>query len=150
MNIISNLENDSNLGNEIPQDTHFWRSLSILTHSEQYLCNCLHNWISTAETTVLGVLHQKQTARARTNNYIPQILWDVITCSCPWYLILAQHSSNNVACSLPRKRAIWSDFELKHIWYLRSQGSKGCHVLWVYYTKMTTKYRVHCVIGRAI
>ena len=26
-------------------------------------------------------------------NYIPQILWDVITCPCPWYLLLAHTSS---------------------------------------------------------
>ena len=26
------------------------------------------------------------------SDYIPQYLWDVITCPCPWYLILAQHS----------------------------------------------------------
>ena len=28
-----------------------------------------------------------------TVNYIPQILWVVITCPCHWYLILAQHFS---------------------------------------------------------
>ena len=39
-----------------------------------------------------GVLCQKQVSRAGTSNYIPQILWDVITCSCPWYLHLTQHS----------------------------------------------------------
>ena len=31
--------------------------------------------------------------RAWTSNYIPQYLWDVITCPCPWYLLLAEHSS---------------------------------------------------------
>ena len=35
----------------------------------------------------------KQVSRAGTNNYIPQILWDVITCPCPWYLLLAHKSS---------------------------------------------------------
>ena len=39
------------------------------------------------------VLSQKQVSRAGTSNYIPQYLWDVITCPCPWYLLLAQHSS---------------------------------------------------------
>ena len=38
------------------------------------------------------VLCQKQGSRAGTSNYIPQFLWDVITCPCPWYLLLAQHS----------------------------------------------------------
>ena len=32
-----------------------------------------------------GVLCQKQLSRAGTSNYIPQLLWDVITCPCPWY-----------------------------------------------------------------
>ena len=35
-------------------------------------------------------LCQKQVSRAGTSNYIPQYLWDVITCPCPWYLLLAQ------------------------------------------------------------
>ena len=30
-----------------------------------------------------GVVCQKQVSRAGTSNYIPQILWNVITCSCP-------------------------------------------------------------------
>ena len=34
---------------------------------------------------------QKQVSKA--HNYIPQILWYVITWSCPWYLLPAQHSS---------------------------------------------------------
>ena len=36
---------------------------------------------------------QKQVSRAGTSNYFPQYPWDVITCPCPWYLFLAQHSS---------------------------------------------------------
>ena len=39
------------------------------------------------------MLGQKQVWAARTSKYIPQILWDVITCPCPWYLLLAQRSS---------------------------------------------------------
>ena len=39
-----------------------------------------------------GVLCQKQVSRAGTSNYIPQILWDVVTCSCPWYLLLGHRS----------------------------------------------------------
>ena len=35
----------------------------------------------------------KPISRTGTSNYIPQILWDVITSPCPWYLRLAQHSS---------------------------------------------------------
>ena len=37
---------------------------------------------------IWGVLLPK----AGTSNYIPQYLWDVITCPCPWYLLLTQHS----------------------------------------------------------
>ena len=40
-----------------------------------------------------GVLCQKQVSRAVTSNYIPQFLWDVITCHCPWHLLLTKHSS---------------------------------------------------------
>ena len=35
---------------------------------------------------ICGLLYQKQLSRARVCNYIPQILWNVITCPCPWYL----------------------------------------------------------------
>ena len=31
-------------------------------------------------------------SRAGTSDHILQILWDVITCLCPWYLLLPQHS----------------------------------------------------------
>ena len=48
----------------------------------------------TSTNIIWGVLCQKQISRARTSNYIPQKLWDVITCPCPWYLLLAQHSCN--------------------------------------------------------
>ena len=40
---------------------------------------------------IWGVLCQKLVSRAGTSNYIPHFLWDVITCPCPWYLLLAQH-----------------------------------------------------------
>ena len=41
-----------------------------------------------------GVFCQKQVSRLGTSNYISQKLWDVITCPCPWYLLLAQQSWN--------------------------------------------------------
>ena len=34
------------------------------------------------------VVCQKQVSRAGTSNYIPQILWDMITCPSLWYLFL--------------------------------------------------------------
>ena len=42
------------------------------------------------------MLCQKQLSRAGISNYIPQYQWDVITYPCPWYLLLAQHSSYHV------------------------------------------------------
>ena len=32
-----------------------------------------------------GPVWQRQVSRFGTSNYIPQILWDVITCTCPWW-----------------------------------------------------------------
>ena len=49
---------------------------------------------------VSGVLCQKRVSRAGTSDYIPQILWDLITCPYPWYLHLAQHSSFNIAAGV--------------------------------------------------
>ena len=43
--------------------------------------------------SIWEVLCQKQVSRVGTSNYIPQKLWDVITCPCPWCLLLAYHSS---------------------------------------------------------
>ena len=48
---------------------------------------------SLMQTDISGVLYQKQVSRARVSDYIPQILCDVITCPCHWYLLLAQYSS---------------------------------------------------------
>ena len=39
-----------------------------------------------------GRVRHKQVSRVGKSNYIPQILWDVITCPCPWYLRLAHTS----------------------------------------------------------
>ena len=41
-----------------------------------------------------GALCQKQISRAGINNYIPQCLWDVIVCPCPWYLLPTQNFRN--------------------------------------------------------
>ena len=37
--------------------------------------------------------HRGPESRSGTSNYIPQILWDVITCPCPWYLFAFQQVS---------------------------------------------------------
>ena len=51
-----------------------------------------------AFTSLFLFFFWRQVSRAGTSNYIPQILWDVISCFCPWYLILAQHSSIASVC----------------------------------------------------
>ena len=52
-----------------------------------------------------GLVCQKQVSRAGTSNYIRQTLWDVITCPCPWYLLLAHRFSYDLlrihGCSGP-------------------------------------------------
>ena len=47
-----------------------------------------------------GIVSQKQVSRAWTSNYIPHFLWDVFTCSCPWYWLLAHKSSVEVFYSV--------------------------------------------------
>ena len=42
---------------------------------------------------VWGVLYRNQVSRAGTSNYTPLLMWDVITCPCLWYLLLAQQST---------------------------------------------------------
>ena len=42
---------------------------------------------------ILGPMYQKQVSRGGTSNYIPQILLDVITCPCHWYLFPAHMAS---------------------------------------------------------
>ena len=43
----------------------------------------IHPWLQTeALPFTWGLVCQEQVSRAWTSNYIPQILWDVITCPC--------------------------------------------------------------------
>ena len=65
----------------------------------------------------ISVLCQKQVWRAGTSNYIPQILWDVITCSWPSYLLLAQHSSYVRVCVC--RLELNSENDLKPSWHQR-------------------------------
>ena len=48
--------------------------------------------------------------KGRESNYIPQLLWDVITCPCPSYLLLAQHSSAVPDCPACRTSLIATRF----------------------------------------
>ena len=60
---------------------------------------------------------QKQVSRAGTSNYIPQHLWDVITCLCPWYLLL-EHQSWYMLC--PASTSMPSSSSVK----------KSIHYIW--------------------
>ena len=80
---------------------------------------------------IWGVLCQKQLSKAGTSNYIPYILWDVITCPCPWLLLLAQQS----ACYSFRVDVIPRDTHYRqtsniskqyNCWSLRSTWSIAC------------------------
>ena len=42
---------------------------------------------------IWGRVCHKQVSRVGTGEYISQYLWDVITCLCPWCLLLAHNSS---------------------------------------------------------
>ena len=42
--------------------------------------------VAVPSIAIWGMLCQKQISRARTSNCIPQIMWDVITCPCHWYV----------------------------------------------------------------
>ena len=53
-----------------------WRSIEVIV-------SCSIHWC---------VSYQKKVSRAGTSSYIPQLLWDVVTCPCPWCLLLAQRS----------------------------------------------------------
>ena len=62
--------------------------------------NAILMWSSVSGTYLYppcSRLYQKQVWRAETSNYIPWILWGVITCPCPWYLFLT-HKSSWVQC----------------------------------------------------
>ena len=59
-------------------------------------CNCFgwEMWLD-LDSINLGRVCHEQVSRAGTNNYTPQYVWGVITCPCPWYLLLANASSIN-------------------------------------------------------
>ena len=72
--------------------------IPIIMHMVCSLCLCSGHLPScNAHPIPWDVLYiwvcQTQVSRVGTSNYIPQNLWGVITCPCPWYLFLAQHPS---------------------------------------------------------
>ena len=75
------LNNQKTLGTNLHQSQGFETTLDVMKSS--YICD-----IETApkmphQSTV--DLWYQQISRAGTSNYIPQYLWDVITCPCPRY-----------------------------------------------------------------
>ena len=59
-------------------------------------------WTSLSLSVRLFLIYEGLCVRSRyprTSNYIPQILWDVITCPCPWYLILIHKFSYVCSCA---------------------------------------------------
>ena len=85
--------------------THVFHFLNILTYDiTEYLLHyfaCLKINIDLRKCTksiivninIWKVLWQNQVSRTGTIDYILQYLWDVITCPCPWYLLLKQNWS---------------------------------------------------------
>ena len=68
------------------------------------------------------------------SNYIRQYLWDVITCPCPWYLLLAHNSSYD-----NRWESISIDgikycraalLRVVSLWFDVAMGISALHMLW--------------------
>ena len=79
-----------------------------------------------------GPVCPKQVSRAGTSNYIPQILWDVITCPCPWHLLLAHKSSYSpwdipyipIDCS----GAVWDCISISMFWLVHFDRYHCCRI----------------------
>ena len=74
--------------------------------------------------------------RERTGNYIPFMLWDVISCPCRWYLLLAQHCPHFSVTSL-----YWGTHTIALVKYWRIYSISQeictrfllcCALLWLY------------------
>ena len=71
--------------------------------------------LSCSNPSICWLVCQKQVSRTGTSNHIAQILWDVITCPCPWYLQLARKSLYHVGVNHITSESItYSNFHL--IW----------------------------------
>ena len=60
-----------------------------------------------------GLVRQKQVSRTGTNNYISQVMWDVISCPCPWYLLRAHKSYIEEETPTEEKNHQWG---IPYIW----------------------------------
>ena len=111
-------------------------------------------------TFIWGMLWQRQVSRPLTSNHIPQILWDVINWSCPWYLLLAQHSSSlpGSKCSLDYEngvnekhitfdRVIFIMEIHKHLQRSRSWNGPSRFTIW---TQIVHMNPVRCFMRRGV
>ena len=75
---------------------------------------CLEIAIQNLNTSLRHTYHFcidfKRETRVGTSNYTPQILWDVFTCPCPWYLLLTHNSSIICLASSCASYLIWIYF----------------------------------------
>ena len=73
---------------------HFVRYLIIsLSRKISVGSNVCHDVSNHRYLDYWGLVCQKQASRARTNDYIPHYVWDVITCPCPRYLLLVRKAT---------------------------------------------------------
>ena len=81
------------------ETVNIWYSI----HTNRWSVNSPHKGQLTRKMFPFGdviMVAPEAAIKGRTSNYIPQILWDVISCLCPWYLLLTQRSWNDNAQQL--------------------------------------------------
>ena len=95
---------------------------------------------------------QKQVSWAGTSNYIPQYLWDVITCPCPWYLRPHMYSALvHMGCRMSQTRIVLDRCVLTVTlsWPKPWVDLLKCHPRYIYLPILSgpwlTQYRVGCV-----
>ena len=72
----------------------------------------------------IRVFCHKQISRPGTSNYIPQILWNIITCPWPWYLLC--HNTSDIIM-LP-----WFPFTNIHPWTFGHGQVTTLIIFWVW------------------
>ena len=71
--------------------------VTIIVSSHRY-------WLDKEAEVVRSVVSKAGTSRAGTSNYTPQYLFVIITCPCPWYMLLTQHSLSSPSAAYMRQR----------------------------------------------
>ena len=75
--------------------------ISERSDDSKYKCRGFETLRDLTERRLFGYWDGALVSREKTSNCIPRYLWDVINCSCPWYVLLAQKSSS-MAIQNPR------------------------------------------------